>query len=114
MKILQETTVWSDGGAANHIYVFNDSMTQAIAYVPRGSNKVFKFKRPLKIDTRGRTFEELDDTPSEPDPEVITVTGSKGEKYYLSNEGNGWLCTCPGFKFRGQCKHVAEMQQPLG
>lgn len=112
MKILQETTKWVDGDAANHIYVFNDAMTRAIAYVPRGKNKVFKFKHPIAIDTRGRTFEELDDTVSEPDNDVITVEGSRGEKYYVSNEGLGWVCTCPGYKFRGQCKHVAEKQQP--
>ena len=112
MKIMQETTQWSDGSQANHIYVFNDSMTKAVAYVPRGSNRVFKFKNPLAIDTRGRTFEELDDSPSEPDSRVIEVLGSKGEKYYLSDEGQGRVCTCPGYRFRGTCKHVAEQQQP--
>jgi len=107
-----ETTKWSDGfgDTCNHVYVFNDSMTQAIAYVPRGSKTLQKFKNPLKIDTRGRTFEELGEA-TPPEPDVITRTGSKGEIYYLTDEGNGWLCTCPGFKFRSSCKHVAEMPQ---
>ena len=111
MKIMLETTEWSVP-TPNHVYVMNDSMTRMIAYVPAGTRKVFKFKKPLSIDTRGRTFVELEDSaPASPDPEVITVEGSKGEKYFLSNEGEGWLCTCPGFKFRGQCKHVAAMPQ---
>ena len=114
MKIMLETTRWSDGMDCNHIYVFNDSMTKAIAYVPFGTEPLQKFRKPLSIDVRGRTFVELeDDKPSQTDPEVIVVEGSKGAKYYLTNEGEGWLCTCPGFKFRGQCRHVAEKQQEM-
>ncbi len=114
MKIMLETTSWSNsfGDSCNHVYVFNDSMTKAIAYVPRGSKTLKKFKNPLSIDTRGRTFVELEGAnQAEPDPEVIEFTGSKGDKYYVSDEGNGYLCTCPGFKFRGSCKHVASLQQ---
>jgi hypothetical protein len=112
MKIMVETTEWSDGftDACNHVYVFNDSMTKAIGYVPRGSKTLQKFKNPLSIDTRGRTFHELGD-PDPPKPDVITRTGSKGEVYYITNEGPDYHCTCPGFKFRGSCKHVAEIQQ---
>ena len=109
-----ETTTWTDGFGqnCNHVYVMNDSMTQAVAYVPIGTKKLFKFKTPLKIDTRGRTFVELEEgQPAAPDPDVITVEGSKGQRYFLSKAEDYWVCTCPGFKFRGQCKHVAEKQQ---
>lgn len=41
------------------------------------------------------------------------VKGSKGETYtveYGPRSGgrysHDWSCTCPGFKFRGACKHV--------
>jgi hypothetical protein len=111
MKIMLETTTWEDGFGenCNHVYVFNDSMSQAVAYVPRGSKKLFRFKNPLKIDTRGRTFVELEQGAEEtPDPEVITVEGSKGSKYYLTQENGQWTCTCPGFKYRGSCKHVVD------
>lgn len=109
-----ETTTWTDSfdQNCNHVYVMNDSMTQAVAYVPRGSKTLFKFKNPLKLDTRGRTFVELEEGTAAVDPGVITVEGSRGEKYYLTEEDGVWSCTCPGFKFRGQCKHVAEKQQP--
>lgn len=106
MKIVLETTQWSVP-TPNHVYILNDSMTKMIAYVPAGSKKVQKFKKPLGIDTRGRTFVDLDDTvPDQQEPDVITVEGSKGDKYFLSNPGEGWVCTCPGFKFRGTCKHL--------
>lgn len=107
MKIMLETTVWDDPGVPNHVYVLNDSMSKMIAYVRAGTKEVFKFKKPIGIDIRGRTFVDLDDTvPDTKEPEVITVEGSKGSKYYLSNPGEGWVCTCPGFTFRGACKHL--------
>jgi uncharacterized Zn finger protein len=114
MKIMLETTTWADnfGESCNHVYVFNDSMTKAMGYVPRGSKTLQRFSKPMSIDTRGRTFVELEgESETQPEPDVTVVEGSKGQKYYLSNEGEGWLCTCPGFKFRGACKHVAEKQQ---
>ena len=114
MRIVVETTQWSEGfgDSCNHVYVMNDSLTQAVAYVPRGSKTLQKFKNPLKIDTRGRTFEDLGEATA-PEPDVITRMGSKGEVYYITNEGPDYTCTCPGFKFRGSCKHVAEIQQDL-
>jgi len=107
-----ETTHWTDGFGenCNHVYVMNDSMTQAIAYVPRGSKTLFKFKNPLKLDTRGRTFVDLGD-PEPPAPGQITVQGSNGNTYYLTEEDGVWSCTCPGFKFRGDCRHTKEVDK---
>ena len=107
-----ETTTWTDdfGDNCNHVYVMNDSLTQALGYVPRGSKILHRFKTPLKLDTRGRTFEDLGSA-EPPAPEQITVQGSKGETYYLTEDEGVWSCTCPGFRFRGQCRHVAEIQQ---
>ena len=57
-----ETTVW-EGGGANHVYVFADKpagrSARAIAYVPAGSKVLQRFKKPLDLDLRGRTFVEL-------------------------------------------------------
>lgn len=39
-----------------------------------------------------------------------TVTGSKGDKYIVSQTGTKWSCTCSGFQFRKTCKHVMEKQ----
>ena len=106
MIILEETTVWNDPQIPNHVYVLNDSQTKLIAYVRAGTKTLQKFKVPYSFDRRGRTFKELGNT--KPEPDVITVQGSKGQQYYVSDAGNGLVCTCPGFTFRGKCKHVNE------
>jgi hypothetical protein len=63
IKVYQETTEWTDGSDANHVYIFNERTTgrtaTAIAYIPRGQTKVHKFRTPLKLDLKGRTFKEL-------------------------------------------------------
>lgn len=111
MIIVREVTEWSVP-VANNIYVLNDSMTKIMAYVPEGSNQVKKFKQPIDFDRRDRKFEEL---PSEGETKPVEdrweFQGSKGEVYYVTREPGGGLnyqCTCPGFTYRGSCKHVAE------
>jgi len=63
IKVYQETTEWSDSNGANHIYIFKERVSgrsaTAVAYIPRGQTKVHKFKTPLKLDLKGRTFEEI-------------------------------------------------------
>lgn len=39
-----------------------------------------------------------------------TVKGSKGDIYTVTQIGTKWACTCSGFQFRRQCKHVKEKQ----
>jgi uncharacterized Zn finger protein len=41
------------------------------------------------------------------------VESSKGGKFYdvhASLEERGEKCTCPGFGFRGHCRHIAEVR----
>jgi len=61
MIVLQETTKWD---APNHIYIFNVKpgarSANAVAYVPHGSSRVYKFKKPLVLDLKGRTFKPVD------------------------------------------------------
>jgi len=40
---------------------------------------------------------------------VYEIAGSKGNKYIVTKSNKGWDCTCPGFQFRKQCKHVSEL-----
>ena len=35
-----------------------------------------------------------------------TVKGSKGNTYELTKTNGKWTCTCPGFEYRKDCKHV--------
>ena len=66
---------------------------------------------PLRIDRRGRKFEEVKDIEM-PDlnsqVEVIEVVGSKGKTYYITMSETP-SCSCPGYQFRGNCKHVKEL-----
>lgn len=61
--VYEETTQWSDSSGANHVYIFDDKPSgrsaTAVAYVPVGSTKVHKFRTPLKLDLKGRTFRPL-------------------------------------------------------
>jgi hypothetical protein len=63
IKVYQETTEWTDSNGANHVYIFNERVSgrsaTAIAYIPAGSTQVHKFRTPLKLDLKGRTFEEI-------------------------------------------------------
>lgn len=50
------------------------------------------------------------------------VKGSKGDLYVVhwgrlpearileTGEQHGWQCTCQGYKFRGTCKHIREVE----
>lgn len=108
MKIVQETTVWDIPTAVNHIYFVDDSMSKMTAYIRAGTKHKFTFKKPIQFDRKGRTFKvlELVDT----DPETVKVTGSKGAIYSLTRIDNEWQCSCPGYLYRGKCKHQESMK----
>ena len=116
MKYFQETTEWSDGSDSNHIYLLDDSKGKMYAYVPKGTNKLVQFKQPIKIDIRGRKFKPVAarwkytgaEEPKPANPSW-TVEGSKGAKYLVEFVDNVYTCTCPGYKFRGDCKHAKEI-----
>jgi len=40
---------------------------------------------------------------------VWPMQGSKGNSYEVKLHDKGFDCTCPGFTFRGECKHVKEV-----
>jgi len=110
MKWYSETTAYTDS-MPNGTYLLNDSKTKLYAYVSPGSGTPKQFKNPIKIDTRGRKFVESSTqykivTQEESEGRVWEVAGSKGNVYKVT-EANGYLsCTCSGFRFRGDCKHV--------
>jgi hypothetical protein len=115
MKTLLETTEWADGANINHVYFMDDSKSKMFAYVKFGQGLPLRFKNPIRIDTRGRKFKEVANTWNfdikEPEPEgrVWEVKGSKGDVYRVLELNGNYTCTCSGFKFRGDCKHVKEL-----
>jgi hypothetical protein len=114
MQVLWETTDWTDT-TSNNVYFMDDSKSKMYAYVARGSMAVFQFKKPIRIDLRGRTFVNIPNIWHYVSPEEETaktewtVEGSTGAKYIVRKDGNSYNCTCPGFLYRSECKHVKEI-----
>lgn len=111
MKWFAETTEWK-GIAPNHVYLLDDSKSKMFAYMPTGANQAITFKAPIRIDVRGRKFKlnpvqfKTDIRPPEPEGRVWEVKGSKGDVYKVTEVRGEWACTCSGFRFRGDCKHI--------
>ena len=115
MKVLLETTEW-DTKTSNHVYFLDDSKSKMFAYVKFGSGEPFKFKNPIRIDTRGRKFREVPNTwgfdiKEKPVGRTWQVTGSKGDVYTVTEDAGTLTCSCSGFKFRGQCRHLTQPSQ---
>jgi len=104
MQAIRETTDWK---FPNHIYLV-DGLT-LVAYIKKGTTEPFYFKKPyIGFKKNGRTF-----APVNPNPftvvkkaGVIEVSGSKGNVYWVDPEEK--TCTCPGYVYRGKCKHLKE------
>ena len=62
-NIQQETTQWASATTPNHVYIFEGTVgartAKAIGYVRAGTQKVERFRVPMMMDTRGRTFVAL-------------------------------------------------------
>ena len=99
IDILQETTDWGDINIANGIYHVNGA-----GHLVQYNDKVFK--NPLKQFSKSRRkFTKICERAEELAPGVITVQGSNG-KVYTIDDGK---CSCPGYTFRGNCKHVKQV-----
>lgn len=102
IEVLQETTKW-EGNVKNGIYHVNSS-----GHLIQYNDKVFK--NPLKqFSKSGRTFDKIkqyEDLSQLKTSNVIIVKGSKGNTYTIEDG----KCSCPGYTFRGDCKHVKELK----
>lgn len=107
MEAVVETTQWSGDVQPNHKYLLDG--TKVLAYIKQGSTTPFYLKTPLTIDKRGRKFEPLKTNPFKVKEKstVIKVSGSKGAIYSIDTLDK--TCTCPGYTFRGACKHLVEL-----
>jgi hypothetical protein len=105
MEALRETTDWA---TPNHTYLLDG--TTLVAYIKKGETTPFYFSKGIKhFDKRGRKFETVTPNPFKVKAQsnLIKVKGSKGNEYTVDPEAR--TCTCPGFQFRGNCKHTKEM-----
>ena len=107
MIAVRETTVWKDTAVQpNHTYLMDGD--KAIAYIKWGQGDAFYFKNPLRFSKRGRTFAALKTNPfnAKIASRMIQIAGSKGAVYEVDPDAK--TCTCPGYTFRGACKHIIE------
>jgi len=115
MKWFAETTDYRDA-IKNGVYLLDDSKSKMYAFRSPVTNSIKVFKNPIRMDMRGRKFivnpVQFPTQVAEPKPEgrVWTVKGSKGDSYQVNEVRGDWSCTCSGFKFRGDCKHVKELR----
>jgi hypothetical protein len=111
MEALKEVTVWEvEYRQPNHTYLMDGD--KAVAYIRWHEGEPEYFKTPQKLDKRYRKFEKADiglfEVREAKDPVILEVPGSKGATYYVNTETG--TCTCPGFTFRGACKHTKELE----
>ena len=105
MQALKETT---GGDFHPHIYLLDGN--NLVAYIQDKTTRPFYFKNPIKnFDKRGRKFVEVKPNPFKTKvvSNTVAVQGSKGSTYYVDPDAK--TCTCPGFNFRGSCKHITEL-----
>jgi hypothetical protein len=102
MEALVETT----GGAfPAHTYLLDSN--NLVAYVKKGETVPFYFKNPIKgFDKRGRKFQPGNITlfTTKKESHARTIIGSSGQVYTLTEDS----CSCPGFTYRGTCKHMGQ------
>lgn len=101
IDILQEVTDWGDKNIANGIYHVNGA-GQLVQY----NDKVFK--NPIKQFSKSRRkFTKIGEREEELANHITEVQGSKGNVYHVDTIK--MTCTCPGYTFRGNCKHVKQV-----
>jgi hypothetical protein len=76
--------------------------------------ELVEFKVPMKRFSKARRkFKVLDTYEDENEDTSVTkheFTGSKGNTYIVAVDSDGGIsCNCPGFRFRGKCKHYTEV-----
>lgn len=103
IEILQETTDWGKFKVNNGVYHVNGA-GQLVAYQINQDSEVQVLKSPSKQFSKSRRkFVKIGERPEELAQDVVQVEGSNGKIYYIQDG----KCSCPGFTFRGKCKHTA-------
>lgn len=107
MKFYRETTAWD---VPNHVYLLSTDKSKMFGYIRCGTEVAETFKKPYRFDARGRTFQEVRELGEINLDEVKTekweFTGSKGDTYVVQKIDGQLSCSCPGYQFRGDCKHL--------
>jgi hypothetical protein len=104
IEILQEVTDWGKYKVNNGIYHIN-SAGKLVAYQPNIDAEIQELKTPsTQFSKSRRKFVKIGERPEEIADNVIVVKGSNGNTYTIEDG----KCSCPGYTYRGNCKHVKE------
>jgi|TARA_B100002019_G_scaffold266892_1_gene257549 hypothetical protein len=104
IEILQEVTDWGKLKVNNGIYHVN-SAGKLVAYQPNSKAEVQHLKVPsTQFSKARRKFKKIGEYEEQFDSDVIKVQGSNGNIYTIQDG----KCSCPGYTYRGDCKHVKE------
>lgn len=111
MEALLETTQWNSP-TPNHCYLVDGH--NIVAYIKQFHGVPEWFKNPIGFDKRGRTFKKVGlhvfGLAEKTEPiHTYEVKGSTGATYIVTKRKNAYYCSCTGFQFRGQCKHVEQI-----
>ena len=113
MKFFRETTQDWESPTPNHVYLLNNTRDKMYGYIKAGTEEVTVMKSAYRFDARRRTFVEVPELGEidldQVKGETWEFVGSKGDKYVVQKIDNVLQCTCPGYKYRGECKHVKEI-----
>jgi hypothetical protein len=102
MDAVVETT-----GGAFHAHTYLLDGTKLVAYIKSTETTPFYFKYPIKgFDKRGRKFTpgNINLFTQKKASNANTVIGSSGQVYTVTEDS----CSCPGFTYRGTCKHMVK------
>jgi hypothetical protein len=107
MQAVIEVTKWDMESQPNHTYLLDSDKIHA--FIPMGKTEPHYFNTPMKMDMKGRKFQELKINPFKVTTKstLIEVKGSKGNTYFIDPDKG--TCSCSGFKFRGTCKHIKDL-----
>jgi hypothetical protein len=114
MKFFKETTTDWSTPTPNHVYLLSTDKSKMYGYIKRGAEDAITFKKPYRFDSRGRQFVEVLEL-GEIDLDKVKskaweVIGTKGDKYIIQQIDGILQCSCSGYKFRGECKHVKQIE----
>jgi hypothetical protein len=87
-------------------------------YIMPGWYKLEKHEHDIKLEDIKHVMPEYpkeDNNPNIDRDKEYKVLSSKGDKEYtVKSDASGSLqCTCPGYGFRRQCRHITEIQNSL-
>jgi|TARA_R110001592_G_scaffold267769_1_gene533822 hypothetical protein len=107
IEILQEVTDWGKYKVNNGVYHINGAGS-LVAYQVNVDAKLQVLKSPSKQFSKSRRkFTKIGEREEELANHITEVQGSKGNVYHVDTIK--MTCTCPGYTFRGNCKHVKQV-----